>query len=427
MLSIGKSSKHLYYISSVFLVIFTAYFGVKSMLKSIYKHIGYSQLGSLSLLVSSISFGVGSFFAKTIVNKNGYRFSMMFGASLFLCGYSSSLLMSACDLKDSPSYCDSTVFVYGSNCILFSLLGFGNSLLWNAQGGYINSISSESKRGQNFGIFNTFYKLSTILAGALPSVILYISSLQSYYITMLLLGLLSIGLLYFVQEDQPEMIEEPLSARTSMKNSFKKVIAASLEVEFRPWIYFMVLLGFTQTMTFGYLHTFVEASLPAATPRASLESYIAQMFIFYGIGEFSCPYLVGRSIDKYSPRKIATTIVSLYIALALLGYLGIFAKRYWIACVMALLCGCGDSSIQTLIQSIVSKNFGGRLEYFGLNRVVSCLTSSMGFLFMFIFDSISNVYFFSIFAVYLLYVAYQVYKFNTNTIECNTVELKILA
>eukprot|EP01017_Pseudomicrothorax_dubius_P005762 TRINITY_DN11520_c0_g1_i2.p1 TRINITY_DN11520_c0_g1~~TRINITY_DN11520_c0_g1_i2.p1 ORF type:complete len:115 (-),score=24.62 TRINITY_DN11520_c0_g1_i2:16-360(-) len=104
MLSIGKSSKHLYYISSVFLVIFTAYFGVKSMLKSIYKHIGYSQLGSLSLLVSSISFGVGSFFAKTIVNKNGYRFSMMFGASLFLCGYLSLIHISEPTRQAEISY-----------------------------------------------------------------------------------------------------------------------------------------------------------------------------------------------------------------------------------------------------------------------------------------------------------------------------------
>eukprot|EP01017_Pseudomicrothorax_dubius_P032598 TRINITY_DN4283_c0_g2_i1.p1 TRINITY_DN4283_c0_g2~~TRINITY_DN4283_c0_g2_i1.p1 ORF type:complete len:401 (+),score=39.86 TRINITY_DN4283_c0_g2_i1:149-1351(+) len=399
------------------------------MLKSIYKHIGYSHLGSLALLVTSISFAVGSFFSKTIVKKNGFRFSLMFGASLFLCGYCASLMMSACDLGYPPKYCDNRVFVYSFNTILFALLGFGNSILWSAQGGYINSISSDSKRGRNFGIFNSFYKLSTILAGALPSIILYISSLQNYYITMVVIGLISVGLLYFVPEDNEEKSDvsesATLSPRSSMKTSFKKVVAASREEALRPWIYFMFLLGFTQVLTYGYLHTFVEISLPADTSRAELESHIAQMFIFYGLGEFSCPYLIGRSVDKYGSNNIASGITVLYLCLISLGFLDIIMKRYWIACLMAFVCGSGDSSIQTLMQTIISKQFGGRLEYFGANRIFSCIGATIGFSFMLLFDTISNLYILLLLTVYVLVVTYQVYKLNKTTLV-QPVELRIL-
>lgn len=98
-----------------------------------------------------------------------------FGYNAFL---ASGFLLAYCGNNDLHSGICSTASVYFFCMFGATLCGCGASIIWTAQGGYINAIGArmKSKEGTFFGVFWAINQSSMIIGSALGAVIFNVGS-----------------------------------------------------------------------------------------------------------------------------------------------------------------------------------------------------------------------------------------------------------
>jgi len=124
------------------------------MVTQIYADLGYDQLGNYTLGTIYLAFGVVCLFVGNVAEMWSYKtmlFVSAFGYNAFL---ASGFLLAYCAPETNE---DTGVTTYSSKgicknesvyffCIFGAFLcGCGASIIWTAQGGYINAIGSRMK------------------------------------------------------------------------------------------------------------------------------------------------------------------------------------------------------------------------------------------------------------------------------------------
>jgi uncharacterized membrane-anchored protein YitT (DUF2179 family) len=122
------------------------------MVTQIYSDLGFNQLGNYTLGTIYLAFGIVCLFVGNVAEVMTFKWMMFvsaFGYNAFL---ASGFLLAACapDTTTSPwTYNSNPICSTGSVyffCIFGAFLcGCGASLIWTAQGGYVNAIGSRMK------------------------------------------------------------------------------------------------------------------------------------------------------------------------------------------------------------------------------------------------------------------------------------------
>lgn len=112
-----------------------------------------------------------------------------FGYNAFL---ASGFLLAYCDDNKGLAIC-SSASVYFFCMFGATLCGCGASVIWTAQGGYINAIGArmKSKEATFFGVFWAINQSSMIIGAALGAVIFSVGSASLYFTIFTCMGVVA--------------------------------------------------------------------------------------------------------------------------------------------------------------------------------------------------------------------------------------------
>ena len=101
----------------------------------------------------------------------------------------------------------------------------------------------------------------------------------------------------------------------------------------------------------------------------------------------------GRLVDRAKKFKNVGFAFSVIVVAGMsLTLFAFWVKELWIAFVIGILLGFAETSISTLLSSIVSKDFGGQLEAFAAKIIVNSIGIISGFILQIVMSSHSPYY-----------------------------------
>ncbi|KAL4492406.1 hypothetical protein ABPG72_005541 [Tetrahymena utriculariae] len=360
-----------------FLLLFSAFSSAQNLVGSLYKGQGYNNLGLISLLVLYAIFAFCCLFANFFFSRMQYKYIFIFSSLGYVSYTAAGIWVCACDGSGSLACSKGIIYfivLFGS-----SLCGFSASLIWIAQGGYIDSIGQDtpSKKGTFSGIFWAITQGSQIIGNILGTFILqYLQNIQ-YFFIMTGLGIAASLLFFFlpsVKKVENKDIIVPIM--TQIKNVFKLMIHAKT----RYVLFVMMLSGIILTFYSGFLSTLVDNSI-AREPNQSDDDFnkvvskkLSFTLICLGCFEVVSGLISGRLGDKFNVFKLATFGTLICFLGVLLSFLGLFTDNYFVCFIIASVWGFSDCYFQTVIQTLINKLFPGQIEIFQVFRFVLSIT-----------------------------------------------------
>jgi len=154
-LGIGENlNRNILLLSVAFGLIFFSYSGAQQFLTLVYRQIGRSELGFLSLGVVYTAFSISNLLVAPLVVRFGPKKMMIVGTLAY------------------TTFIAALQFPVPLIIIISSaLLGIGGAALWNSHGVYIVQAAG-TKRGVAAGIFTTIWSLSTVAGiGSLEAIV----------------------------------------------------------------------------------------------------------------------------------------------------------------------------------------------------------------------------------------------------------------
>lgn len=111
-------------------------------------------MGYISLFVLYAVFSIACLFANFFISRMQYKYIFIVSSLGYVSYTAAGIWVCACDGSPDSGAC-STGLIYFIVLLGASLCGFSASLIWIAQGGYIDSIGQDtpSKKGTFSGIF----------------------------------------------------------------------------------------------------------------------------------------------------------------------------------------------------------------------------------------------------------------------------------
>jgi MFS family permease len=135
----NQQTARVLFLGVVFLVMFTTFNSLQNIVSKIYKEYGYDSLGETSILLLYFVFGGATFFSPFVIRKYGFR-KVMFLSSLGYACYEAVGLLIVLWTEMSK--------ILGWGLVLLGaiLCGFSASMLWVAQGVYVNETAGPERK-----------------------------------------------------------------------------------------------------------------------------------------------------------------------------------------------------------------------------------------------------------------------------------------
>ncbi|KAL4446012.1 hypothetical protein ABPG74_011004 [Tetrahymena malaccensis] len=360
-----------------FLLLFSAFNSAQNLVGSLYKSQNLGNLGLISLLVLYAIFAVSCLFANFFISRMQYKYIFIFSSLGYVSYTAAGIWVCACDGSDSGA-CGKGL-IYFIVLLGASLCGFSASLIWIAQGGYIDSIGQDtpSKKGTFSGIFWAIMQGSQIIGNILGTFILqYLENMQ-YFLIMTGLGIAA-SLLFFFLPSVKKVENKDISV--PIMTQIKKVFKLMIHAKTRYVLFVMMLAGIIVTFYSGFLATLVSNSI-ARGPDQSDDDFNKEVskklsftLICLGCFEVISGLISGRLGDKFNVYKLATFGTLICFLGILLSFLGLFTDNYFVCFLIASVWGFSDCYFQTVIQTLLNKLFPGQIEIFQVFRFVLSIT-----------------------------------------------------
>eukprot|EP01017_Pseudomicrothorax_dubius_P042440 TRINITY_DN6927_c0_g2_i2.p1 TRINITY_DN6927_c0_g2~~TRINITY_DN6927_c0_g2_i2.p1 ORF type:complete len:171 (-),score=26.46 TRINITY_DN6927_c0_g2_i2:14-526(-) len=124
----------------------------------------------------------------------------------FLLAYVAGIAMSTCSTFDpKPFFCESQSLIEGFHVFAYLGVGLGSAVLWNAHSGYMSQLAPKNEQGTYFGTFFSIVQVSYIVGSILPSIVFRVASVFTFFILMLILTIIAVGLFYHLPKPNPDM------------------------------------------------------------------------------------------------------------------------------------------------------------------------------------------------------------------------------
>lgn len=380
-------SKAIKILTACFFINFFAWNGVQQFLTTYFSSLGQVRTGFWSLVIIYVFLLVSNIFSGFFVSRLGLKKCLLFSPlfySLFIFSVASN----------------NPVFIYISS----ALLGFGASLLWNAQGCLLIRESGKNAYGKNAGFFNTFLQIGSILGIIVFGFLAAKASFNLSFLSFAFLPLVSAGIFAFLENTKSEEVnfEEDLSG-------FRKMITD-------PSVFKISLVWFSYSLVLGS----VVGQIPLEVRKYfNLQSLGMIMPLFYIL-----PIILSYYFGKKSDIKGWRGLLVLSCILVVLGF-GLFALQSnlelgkWFFALCFLLISLGYAIFAPLSLSLRGEiDFKGKLEHL---TAITILFGNAGYVVCFLlnlFLSTSLSYLVSFFIVFLsLIVILSELKSNKRNIK----------
>jgi MFS family permease len=191
-LRVSRGRYNVLTVSIAFTVLFAAYNTLQNYATSTYP----AGLGNQSLAVLYAACAVSVFAAPGLTNQLGPRWTMVFGASLYV------------------AYMASVIQIIPWVVLLMStVIGFGGAILWIALGVFITQNSTKKTYGQNTGIFWSIFQLCSIVGNlATYLVFSHLSSTSLLFAGFTVTGVLGTLMLLLTRKPENEATNQTAAA-----------------------------------------------------------------------------------------------------------------------------------------------------------------------------------------------------------------------
>lgn len=342
------------------MTIFLSYNSVQNYLTSILP----GELGNESLTVIYFASLFSIPFVQYSVKKIGEKHSMLIASSSF-CFYLLSLIGNSVDIG-----------IGQRALVLFSstFLGFGQMLIWVAQGSFLAKSGTEETRALNTGTFQAIYQLSNVFGNLLA---FFVYKYAPEYLFPVLFVVAIVGTLSFLNIS-PVPIDVGRSEVPSFAETFEEIPHLIKQKEFLPVLLFLFFTGLEIS--------FYAGTFPTLLPKAS----IGLVLFFLGLAEF----LAGFSMDYVTGlfgNQNMLLIGSINYLLSILLCFSIyhqtaffvtptFFEAPWSAYVSALLMGFSDCIFVCQAQIYLANNFSSyTVSAFTIFQMLQNLGMALGF------------------------------------------------
>ncbi|ELP93231.1 hypothetical protein EIN_055860 [Entamoeba invadens IP1] len=213
------------FVSVGFLVIFVAFNTTENFMTSL-----YGNYGMISLCSIYLSFAVCGLFVPLIIRRIGEKWTLVIGGICIV------------------PFLTMNIFANVYLLIVMSLfVGFGQSVLWCAQGSLLTRCSKPEKRGRNSGIFFFIYQLNQSVGNGFAYV-MTLTGLQLVYLFIIFTCLCVIGIVPFIFIQMGVLPDiERVSIKTDLRNLWKVFKSPAMLLLFPLFIY----SGITQCYIYG--------------------------------------------------------------------------------------------------------------------------------------------------------------------------------
>jgi len=337
-----------------FMMLFTAYNTTQNFATKLLGDEGFGNLGFYSLALLYIVVSVSVFFSPVIVPKTGERLAMWMGAICYIV-YIASLV------KIIPSV------VYAASTVV----GFGASILWVAQGAFLTKCSEESTRGRNSGIFWGLFQISGIV-GNLGAYGILENNEPPSFLFIILSGCGGVGVLILlflrpiVADLEENRVRSPWWLFKQSFNMFGR----------RDIILMLVLMFFS-----GFELSYFSGEFPLLMDP----KLIGVVMTVFGAAEVIGGVVFGKLSDIVGRKAMVVTGLVVYCAALVLSWMGKFHSseyNYYLWFIAAACLGLGDSLFNTQLYASLGTLFPEHemVAAFTIFQLLQNLGSAAGFI-----------------------------------------------
>ena len=362
------------YMGLCFLLLNTAN-NCQNLLSQIYQQLGYESLGTIILLLQSLFFVFGVLTVPGVIKNWEYKKGLNIGVFGYIIILVAGAMTTACGVNKDLMWCQQPLYIYGSNIIFALIHGVTSPMLFLCGIRYVTGCATNEEKGQASGIFLGLYSAFLVLGGIVSKVTITRFGSFGYY--LISAGLACLSLVMFMAAPHVKKSKEEDADEKPIEKT-KKILKLIIGPRMRVLLPYMLYLGFLNAMVGAFQYRLVQNTDPNMTSD-ELNEISATMNLVQGIISILASIIAGKLADILQ-RKVSLSLFNVIHVIAVaLGFLSYFGKNLFLVYVVAILWGVGIFGANTVLATVMAKDFKGSLEAYAIPQIVIPLATAIGY------------------------------------------------
>jgi len=362
------------YMGLLFLLLNTAS-NCQNLLSQIYEQLGYDNLGTTTLLLQSFFYVVGTLTIPGIIKNWEYKRGINIGVLGNILVLVAGTMTTACGVNKNLAWCQDSLYVYGSNLIFALVYGFTGPMIWFSGIRYVSGCASKDQQGQAMGIFIALFSGSLVLGGIVSKVTITRFGSFGYY--LISFGFACISMIMSMVAPQVKKAKEE-DAEERIIEKTKKILKLVVGSNMRVLLPYMLYTGFISAMVAAFQYKLVQNTDSSMTPD-DLNKISATMNLVQGIISIVTSVVAGKLSDMLKRRTALGLFTISQVIAVIVAYLSYREKSFVLVYATAILWGIGIFGANTVLATVIAKDFGGSLEAYAIPQVLNPLATTLGY------------------------------------------------
>ncbi len=365
-----------------FLILFIGYNSAVNLQSTVMEDCGFGSLGFYNLALISLTSGIFCPFSTYFIKKWGVNKCLVIASitnGLFITSSALAPLKKLHQQDNVHMFYYKEWFVYSMIIASALCAGFGQSIIWTAEGIYISGCCNDENKGLFYSLFWAVFMFSQIIGNIGAAFIIEVLSEQSFFLIMGIIAVSSSVLFATLKHPEKQLrktarntlqVDELLVERGQGHGHYDDVQVdsrpTSLQVEElkiadmlksvfngllerRYWIFLPQNLwaGISLSIYSGLLVLMITYTMP--NEEVSLQTEYSLLAIaMLGAGEIIGSQIVGKFIDKFQSKKTCILNAFLTLITFILTFVVMIDNHFnvWVF-VMTFAWGVSDSAVNT--------------------------------------------------------------------------------
>ena len=362
------------YMGLCFLLLNTAN-NCQNLLSQIYQQLGYESLGTTILLLQSLFFVIGVLTVPGVIKNWEYKKGLNVGVFGYIVILVAGAMTTACGVNKDLAWCQQSLYIYGSNIIFALVHGVTSPMLFLCGIRYVTGCATDEQKGQASGVFLGLYSAFLVLGGIVSKVTITRFGSFGYY--LISAGLACISLVMFMVAPHVKKAKEEDAEEKPIEKT-KKILKLIIGPRMRVLLPYMLYLGFLNAMVAAFQYRLVQNTDSTMTPD-ELNEISATMNLVQGILSILASVVTGKLADLLQRKTSLNMFNVIHVIAVVLGFLSYFEKNLMLVYVTAILWGVGIFGANTVLATVMAKDFKGSLEAYAIPQIVIPLATTIGY------------------------------------------------
>ncbi len=284
-------------------------------------------------------------------------------------------MTTACGVNKELAWCQQSLYIYGSNLIFALIHGITSPMLWLSGIRYICGCASREQKGQVTGVFIALFSAFMIIGGIVSKVTITRFGTFGYY--LISAGLACFSLLMFMAAPPVKKTKEEDAEEKPIEKT-KKILKLIIGPRMRSLLPYMLYLGFLNAMVAAFQFKLIK-NTDETMSSDELNKISATVSLVQGIISTSSSVLAGKLADMLKRKTSLSLFNAIHVIAVGLAFLSYFEKSLALVYGTAVLWGVGIFGANTVLATVMAKDFKGSIESFAIPQIVIPMTTTLGY------------------------------------------------